>query len=225
MTKSNNVLIIAPHPDDEVIGCGGVIKKMSDAGESVFVLVLTRGAPTMYSDEKIENVRHEARSAHKILGVKESVFLDFYAPELDITPQAKISGEISNVIRKYDIDTLYIPHRGDIHHDHQAVFKASLVAARPTGNYSVVNIYAYETLSETEWAAPFADDAFIPTRFVNVEDTFSAKVEAMKCFKSQLRDFPNSRSIEAMAALASCRGSTVGFLKAEAFMHIRSIEK
>jgi LmbE family N-acetylglucosaminyl deacetylase len=216
-------LIIAPHPDDEVLGAGGVIKKFSKEGHEVYVLVITRGSPKYYSDEKIQNVRKEALEAHKILGVKQTVFLDFHAPELDITSNADISRAISKYISNWKITDLFIPHRGDIHNDHRKVFEASLVAARPVGNFTVKAIYAYETLSETEWAAPFSDDAFIPNHFENISDTMSYKFEAMKCFKSQIRDFPSTRSLETIESLAKFRGSTVGFNRAEAFMTIRTI--
>jgi LmbE family N-acetylglucosaminyl deacetylase len=216
-------LIIAPHPDDEVLGAGGVIKKFSKEGHEVYVLVITRGTPKYYSDEKIQNVRNEALEAHKILGVRQTVFLDFHAPELDMTSNAEISKAISEYISKWKITDLFIPHRGDIHNDHRKVFEASLVAARPVGNFTVKAIYAYETLSETEWAAPFSDDAFIPNHFENISDTMSYKFEAMKCFKSQIRDFPSTRSLETIESLAKFRGSTVGFNRAEAFMTIRTI--
>ncbi len=222
MTK--NILIVAPHPDDEVLGCGGIIAKYSGEGSRVFVLVVTRGTPKLYSADKIDNIRREARSAHGMLGVKETVFLDFPAPELDMISLAEISREITEVIKRFSITDLYIPHRGDIHGDHRVVFNACLVAARPVGDCSVKSIFAYETLSETEWAPPFGDDAFIPTKFVDVSTIFNKKLEAMNCFKSQLKQFPNPRSIETLTALSKFRGSTVGFLHAEAFMVIRVVE-
>lgn len=220
---SDNILILAPHPDDEVLGCGGTIKKLAYEGNKVYVLVVTRGSKRLYDQAKVENVRNEALQAHKLLGVKQTFFLDFPAPELDTIPLADISREISKVIVDFQINKLYLPHRGDIHNDHRVVFNAGLVAARPVGNCTVTKIYAYETLSETEWAAPFADDAFIPTSFVNIENTLEAKLEAMQCFKSQLKAFPNPRSLETIEALAKFRGATVGFKAAEAFMIIRQI--
>lgn len=221
MTK--NILVLAPHPDDEVLGCGATMAKYASAGHKVFVLVATRGSKKLYADDRIENVRNEALRAHKVLGVTETFFLDFPAPELDTVPLADISREIARILSENKIHTLYLPHRGDIHNDHRVVFNAGLVAARPVGDYSVKEIYAYETLSETEWAAPFGDDAFIPTCFINVEDALEAKLQAMQCFKSQLKKFPNSRSLEAIDALAKFRGATVGFKAAEAFVTVRKI--
>lgn len=218
-----SILVIAPHPDDEVLGCGGTLTQHASNGDQVYVIIVTRGTPELYSDQQIENVRNEARAAHNMIGVSETVFLDFHAPELDITPQAAISRMLAKYIKKIEVDTLYLPHRGDIHHDHVAVFNAGLVAARPVGNYTVKEIYAYETLSETEWAPPFGDDAFIPTHFVDISDTLSVKQAALSCFKSQVKKFPNPRSLEAVEALAKFRGATVGVSRAEAFMTIRTI--
>lgn len=220
---AENVLVIAPHPDDEVLGCGGTIRRLSSNGRDVYVLVVTRGTPKMYSEERIINVRKEAMKAHAILGVRETLFLDYHAPELDMTSQADIAKSIYEVIVRFGIEELYIPHRGDIHSDHRQVFYAALVASRPVGNNSVKSIYAYETLSETEWAPPFGDDAFIPTHFVNITSYFESKLQAMGCFKSQLRSFPNPRSLETIEALAKFRGATVGFERAEAFMVVREI--
>lgn len=219
-----NILIIAPHPDDEVLGCGGQMKKHADSGDSVYVLILTRGTPRFYSDEKIENVRREAQEAHKILNVSETFFENFHAPELDKYSLSEISGVIKKIIDAKCIDAVYIPHRGDIHNDHRVVFNAGLVACRPVGDYTVKEIYAYETMSETEWAAPFADDAFIPTVFSEVTDTFEAKIKAMECFESQLKQPPNPRSLENLRSLARYRGATVGVSYAEAFMLIRQVK-
>jgi N-acetylglucosamine malate deacetylase 1 len=222
---NKNVLIIAPHPDDEVLGCGGTIKKLTTLGIKTFVLIATRGKKGMYSEERIEIVRKEAKTAHKLLGVTETRFLDFPAPDLDLISIAEVSTAINHIIEEFKIESVYLPHRGDIHHDHKAIYNAGLVAARPVMNNTVKKIFSYETLSETEWAAPFGDDAFIPTRFVNITNEFDSKVEAMKCYESQLREFPNSRSINSIEALANFRGSTVGFSHAEAFMTIRLIEE
>lgn len=217
------ILIISPHPDDEVLGCGGTIKKLASKGCIIFILIVTRGKKDLYSEDKIKNVREEAIKAHKLLSVKETRFLDFPAPDLDLISVSELSKAIYNVITEFGIDTLFLPHRGDIHQDHKAVFNAGLIAARPFNNYTVKRIYAYETLSETEWAAPYADEAFIPTHFIDITSTFDYKLKAMRCYKSQIRDFPQSRSLKSIESLANYRGSTIGFFYAEAFMTIREI--
>lgn len=224
MKDNLNVLIVAPHPDDEVLGCGGLIKAFSAKGKKVYVLVMTRGKKRMYSDKKVKNVREEALSAHQILGVTKTRFLDFEAPELDLLSISEIATAILKSIKEFCIDTLFLPHRGDIHNDHKAVFNAGLVAARPTIGNTVKQIFAYETLSETEWAVPTGGDFFIPTFFFDIHDYFDDKLNAMRCFKSQLKEFPATRSIKTIEALANYRGSTVGLNHAEAFNIIRIIE-
>lgn len=225
--KTSNILILAPHPDDEVLGCGATMRKKVIEGNNVYVSVLTNAHktdPHKYTLDKMLNIRNEALKAHDVLGVKETYFEDFPAPALDQFPQYKISEYISGLIKKLDIGILYIPHRGDIHNDHKVIYDAALVAARPNGTNKIRKILAYETLSETEWAHPFANDAFIPTHFEIIEeDIFEAKLAAMRCYASQLREFPSSRSLEALTSLAKLRGSTVNTHRAEAFMIVRSI--
>ena len=150
--------------------------------------------------------------------------MDFPAPRLDTFPSYKIATALSELIQKYQFDTVFVPHRGDIHKDHKAVFDATLVACRPVNNCSVKRVYAYETLSETEWGVPYQSEAFIPNVFVELtEEEFNAKCVAMRFFKSQIREFPSSRSIEAIEALAKYRGATVSYPRVEAFMLIRDI--
>lgn len=220
-------MVIAPHADDEILGCGGTIKHLVNQGKKVYVLIVTNahvGAPERYTVEGINRVRGEATQAHQFLDVTETLFMDFPAPRLDTFPSYKIASSILDVINRYGFDTVFVPHRGDIHKDHKAVFDAALVACRPVNNCSVRRIYAYETLSETEWGAPYPSEAFIPNVFVELTgEEFQTKCDAMLCFKSQVRDFPASRSIEAIEALAKYRGATISSPRAEAFMLIRDI--
>lgn len=215
-----NILVIAPHADDEILGCGGTIAKHVASGDAVRVLIATdahQGAPELYSRETIDNVRSEARKAHQVLGIEETIFLDFPAPSLDAYPSYKISLEIAKVLTKCAPSVVYVPFPGDIHLDHFYVHRASLVAARPQGSYTAKEIYCYETLSETEWATSTAGSTFCPNYFVDVSGSFAAKIEAMMCFESQLKKFPHPRSLEAMEALAKFRGATIGVERAEAF--------
>lgn len=219
----NKVLVVAPHPDDEILGCGGTIKKYINDGAEVNIIIVTRGAKDMYDAAKVEETRQEARNSHSYLGVKGTYFLEFEAPKLDITPSYLIANEINKYLNELKPDTLFLPHRGDIHKDHGAVFDAALVAARPINNCSVKNIYCYETLSETEWSPPFSSDLFLPTLFIDITETLSNKIEAMRFFKSQLKQFPSTRSVEVIQALAMYRGATVGAFAAESFNVIREI--
>lgn len=222
-----NVLIIAPHPDDEILGCGGIMAKYVAKGMNVYVAIVTNGhlgAPELFPKEGTEKVRSEAKESHKYLGIKETFFLDFPVLNLVSKPSYKLSMAISSIIKKLQIDTLYIPHRGDIHEDHKVTFEATLVAARPVNSNSVKRIYAYETLSETEWSAPYGDNSFIPTVFENISEFIELKKKAFQFFTTQEKKFPHPRSLKTIEVLSNYRGATVGVPNAEAFMLIREIK-
>jgi LmbE family N-acetylglucosaminyl deacetylase len=221
-------LIIAPHADDETLGCGGTISKLAEKGEKVYVAVMTNahiGAPELFTQESIDTVRKEANIAHELLGVCKTYYYDLPAPSLEQYPQYKIANIIADVINKITPDTLFIPHRGDLHLDHGAIFNAALVATRPQNNCPVKKILSYETLSETEWGHPFQDAIFLPNYFISLsENDLKKKVKAMTVFKSQIKNFPHSRSEHAIISLARYRGASVGVEAAEAFSLIRYIQ-
>jgi len=220
------VLVIAPHPDDEIIGCGATMAKHIAKGNEVYVVISTQaslGAPELFTLEGTKRCRQEALSAHQYLGVKQTFFLDFPAPALNAYPEYKISNSFVEIFKNLNPTVLYIPHHGDLHQDHKAIYRAALVAARPMGNNRIHSIYCYETLSETEWA-PLQEKAFVPNCFVNVTETFGRKITAMQFYKTQLKTFPHPRSVDALEALATFRGATVHVSKAEAFIIERQIE-
>lgn len=221
----NKILVIAPHADDEIIGCGATIAKHISNGDKVFIIIATNaseGAPDLFSKDSIDLVRKEAIKAHKLLGVEKTFFLDFPAPALNSYPEYKISLKFNEVFKEVQPDTLYIPHPGDIHQDHKAIYRSSLVSARPQSSNCIKKIYCYETLSETEWA-PFQEKPFVPNHFVDITKFFESKIEAFKCFQTQIKEFPHPRSLEAFEALAKFRGATVGVERAEAFIVERQI--
>lgn len=218
------VLVIAPHPDDEIIGVGGTIAKRAKDGDEVYVCVVTKGKSPLFNDEFIEQGRKECRKADKKLGVKETIFLDFPAVMLETVPRYEFNGRISEVVNSIKPDEVYIPHRGDMQIDHQMVVDAAMVAARPRGINYPKRVYAYETLSETGWNIPNVVNEFIPTVYEDITDTYEVKLEAMAIFESQLSVFPEARSIGAIEALAKYRGATVSVKAAEAFSLIREVK-
>ena len=217
------VLVIAAHPDDEALGCGGVMARHADAGDDVHVLVVTRGIPELFAPQVIEGTRGELAQAHAVLGVRSVRFLDFPAPKLDVVPLYEVAEAIGQVVRELRPSIIYCPHQGDLHGDHKAVFWATLVAVRPVNDHRVSRILCYETLSETEWAAPLPGDAFAPTVFIDITATLARKLRACRCYRSQMKPSPHSRSVRAVAALARFRGATVGLSAAEGFILIREI--
>lgn len=218
------VLVIAPHPDDEIIGVGGTIAKKAKAGNEVYVCVVTKGGPPLFNLEFIEQGRRECREADAKLGVKETIFLDFPAVMLETVPRYEFNGKIAEVVQKINPDEVYIPHRGDMQIDHQMVVDAAMVAVRPRGKNYPKRVYAYETLSETGWNIPNTVNEFIPTVYEDITETYDVKLEAMSVFESQLAEFPDARSIGAIDALAKYRGATVNVIAAEAFSLIREVK-
>jgi LmbE family N-acetylglucosaminyl deacetylase len=217
------VLVLAPHHDDEVLGVGGTMARWAAEGAVVEVAVITKGAPPLFAPEGAAQVRRELAEAHAKLGVSRCRFLDLPAAQLDSVPHHVLNGALADTLREVEPDVLYIPFPGDIHLDHQIVSLSALVAARPTGSRYPRAIYAYETLSETNWNAAYLSVPFTPNHFVDVTDHLDAKMAALRCFASQMRPFPSERSVEAVQALAMLRGATVGVRAAEAFVTIRVV--
>jgi len=224
-----DILIISPHLDDDVLGCGGCMYKYSQLGYNVYVAFITNGnigAPELFSLEGTIRGREEALSSHKVLGIKETFFYDFPAPRLDDFPSYKISLVLNELIKKLRADTIFIPFRGDIHNDHTVVFNSALVAARPVDNCPVKTILAYETLSETEWAPPFGNDTFCPNIFMQLSDgELDKKIEAFSCYSPpRIKEHPHPRSVAGIRTLAKFRGMNVNKQYAESYVLIRNIK-
>ena len=211
------ILVYAPHNDDEVLGVGGTMAKLAAQGHEVYVCEVTRGL----IQENVDKLRCEAKKAHEILGVKETLFLDLPVVELKNLPVRELNKKFLDATKKVSPDVVFIPHKGDMHIDHYAVAMAAMVALRPVELPGLKAIYAYETLSETEWNIPSAENLFVPNVWVDISDYIEKKKNAMECYQSQLREFPNPRSLRAIESLSEYRGSTVCKKNAEAFMLIR----
>jgi N-acetylglucosamine malate deacetylase 1 len=217
------VLVVAPHPDDEVLGCGGVIARHVARGDDVYVVIVSRGAPDVFPPELVEQARQEAAGANKVLGTRRTFFLDFPAPRLDIVPASSLANALKELVMQVQPAIVYLPHHGDLHSDHKAVYWATLVATRPNGGFYPRRLLCYETPSETEWGAPISGEMFVPTIFVDVSQYLDVKLEAMKCYGSQLAPSPGARSLASIEALAHVRGSAIGVTAAEAFCLVREV--
>ena len=217
------ILVIAPHPDDEVLGCGGTIAKHAACGDEVYVCVVTKGCEPLFKEEFVSQVRKECLEADKFLGAKETVMWEFPAAMVESTPRHELNAKIIHLVQSVKPEIVYIPHRGDMQLDHKLIADACMVALRPKYGHIVKRIYSYETLSETGWDAPNVRNDFIPTMYNDITDYIDMKVCSMGKFRSQLSDFPNARSLQAIKALAEYRGATVNVKAAEAFSVIREI--
>ncbi len=216
-------LVIAPHPDDEVLGAGGTIARLVSEGEEVFVAVVTEGKPPEFDPTDVARIQAEAGRAHQALGVKETFWLRLPAAQLAETAHAALNAALFDLVRRLSPQTVLLPFVGDMHMDHQLTFASALVACRPHQADFPKRILAYETLSETNWNAPYLSPAFVPNVFVDISDHLEAKLEAMQLFASQLRQPPHERSIATLRALATLRGATVMRPAAEAFVLVRDV--
>ena len=218
------ILVIAPHPDDEVLGCGGTIAKHTSIGDEVYVCVVTKGCEPLFSLESVEKVRAECREADTLLGVKETIFLDFPAAMMEEVQRYKLNDTFIKTVQDIKPDIVYLPHRGDMQLDHKMTVDAAMVALRPKYDHMVKEIYAYATLSATGWDVPNTVNEFIPNVYNDITEYIDKKVKALQKFTTQLAAFPNPRSLETVEALAKFRGNTVGIPYAEAFMLLREVK-
>jgi len=218
--KAKTILIIAPHPDDEVLGCGGTIAKFTKNGVTAFLCIVTKAYSPDWTESFLKKRPEEVATANKILGIKKTFFLNFPTVKLDTIPQKELNHAIDDVIGQIKPETLYIPHPGDLNKDHRLVAEAALVACRP-GKQNIRRILSYETLSETEWGQEI--EPFTPNVYVDISDTIRFKLNAMKTYKSELKPFPHPRSLKTIKALAQKRGSESGVKLAEAFKLIREL--
>lgn len=220
MNVPERVLVVAPHPDDDVLGAGGTMHKLAAGGTEVVVVIVSRAQPPRFTREFGESGVSEARRAHAVLGVAKTIVLDFAIAELDHTPHADVNAALLDVFTEIRPDVVLLPFGGDLFADHQQVALSAIVCARPITPYAPAGVYCYETLSQTNWNAPY-EPQFTPTAFVDVAGHMEAKVAAMACFSSQLKTFPHERSLEAIRALATVRGARFGCAAAEAFVTVR----
>ena len=218
-----NVIVIAPHPDDEILGCGGTIAAHCAAGDHVTVVLLTRGNPAIFPADLIARTREEFRQVHSMLGVREQVLLDFLAPGLEDVPVYVVADQLRQIIQKARPQVVYTPFGGDLHSDHKVAYTATLVATRPLGGVSVGRVLCYETLSETEWGDVLTQNAFVPNVFHDIKEHLETKLTAMACYKSQLREAPHPRNLEVIRMLAGVRGAVCGLHAAEAFSLVREV--
>lgn len=215
-----NVLVIAPHRDDEIIGAGGTILKRKAAGDRVTVCIVTaREGMELPPSTKI--IHEEMKQAHAFCRIDEYIGLPFWANDLEKFPRKELNQAFFDVIVKTQPEEVYLPFWGDMQKDHQIVTESAMVALREKYDHPVKRICAYETLSETGIHLPSAENAFIPNVFEDISEYLEDKKTALGFFKSQIRPFPDLRSPEAVEALARFRGATVNVLAAEAFMLIR----
>jgi LmbE family N-acetylglucosaminyl deacetylase len=219
------VLVVAAHPDDEVLGCGATIARHAAAGDEVRVLILAEGITSRGKSAGLARLRRSAQAANRRLGVRKL--------ELGRFPDNRMDGEdLLDVVRFIErrVDAfapalVYTHHAGDLNVDHQVTHRAVLTACRPLPGSSVVRILCFEVPSSTEWQSPAAAPTFAPNWFCDVSATLAVKLDALRAYAGEMRKWPHPRSLSAVEHLARWRGATVGVDAAEAFVLARAVER
>ena len=213
------ILILSPHADDEILGCGGFISKYSKLNYQINVLVLTnanKGAPEIYPPETIKSLRNEAKTANNLIGTHKLIFENLPAINLNNYPNYKITNIINKYINNVNPEIILLPSSNDIHDDHKIIFKAAKVSMRPNREKNLKKILSYEVLSETEWNED--GKSFIPNYFIKLSKSdINNKVKAFLKYKSQVKKFPHPRSKEAIINLSRVRGGQAFTEYAEGF--------
>ncbi len=226
---AQTILIVAAHPDDEVLGVGGAAARHAAAGDMVDTLILAEGATARGPQCDVESMvgevtrlREQAAASAEILGTQPPSFAGFPDNRMDGVDLLDIVKTVEQKVAELRPRIVYTHFGGDLNVDHRLAFQAVITACRPVPGSAVGAIYAFETVSSTEWA-PAVDAPFRPGRFVGISGQLDRKLAALRCYESEMRPPPHARSLEAVEALARMRGASVGLEAAEAFAVIREI--
>jgi len=224
-----NVLVVAAHPDDELLGCGGTAARLAREGHSVYMAILgegitSRGNKRDEADpQALKNLRDCSQRVADLLGAKELSLHGLPDNRFDTLPLLDVIKIVEDLIARRRPTAIYTHHGGDLNVDHQVVSRAVLTATRPTAGHSVEELYMFEVASSTEWSFQQLAPVFRPNVFVDIESTLALKLEGMRFYESEAREFPHPRSGAALTAIAQRWGSVVGRKAVEAFEAVRLI--
>jgi len=221
---ANDIAVVVAHPDDEVLGFGGMVARSADAGIAVHILVLATGlaARGAVSSGAVTALREQASRATEVLGAASIEFADFPDNRMDTVPLLDVVQRIEAFLAEHPAGAVYSHFSGDLNVDHRVVSGAVATACRPLPNQAVRRLYAGEVLSSTEWSTDA--ERFRPSVYLGIAKTLERKLEALACYTDEAREFPHPRSTKAVRALAELRGSESGLPAAEAFRLERLIE-
>lgn len=221
------IAVIAAHPDDEVLGCGGTIASHIKNGDQVHVLILAEGLTSRTDSRNTETLSELADSAHasnKILGTTSLELERFPDNRMDSLDRLEIIKRVEVFIQKYKPTKIYTHHAGDVNIDHRLTHDAVVTASRPMPNQHIVStLLFFETASSTEWQTSGSASPFLPNWYVDITSTLDTKLKALNAYESEMREWPHARSIKALEHLARWRGANIGVQAAEAFMLGRRI--
>lgn len=219
------ILAIATHPDDETLGCGGILLRHRAEGNEIHWVIVTRMDPTDFPTERIAQREAEIAAVAKAYGFAGVHVLGFPAASLDAIPQAKLISVLADVVRMVKPNMVLTPFPGDAHGDHRAVFEAVAPCTKTFRHPSVETVLAYETLSETDFALDPTTPAFRPNLFVEIGPFLERKIDIMRLYVGELGEHPFPRSVEAIRAAATLRGAQANCQAAEAFMVLKDVRR
>jgi LmbE family N-acetylglucosaminyl deacetylase len=229
--SSDRILVVAPHADDETLGCGGTIARRAAEGHEVHVAVVTGHGDEphpLWPRTLWDRIRGEAARAMEALGVAAAHlhFEEVPAALVADHPVWRLNRTVGKIVEQIQPDVLYVPFPFDLHKDHREIFHALSVAWRPVTMHGkkIRAVYCYEVQSETHWNAPYLEAGFTPNTWVDISAHLETKLRALACYESQIRPFPDARSVEAVRALAQWRGAQQNMAAAEAFVAVRLLE-
>jgi LmbE family N-acetylglucosaminyl deacetylase len=223
MLQKIRTLVVAPHPDDEVLGVGGTLLRRKKEGAAIGWLIMTKvSLESGWTPEKVEQRKDELEKITELFGFDSVFELDFPTTQLDLAPMGDLVNAISDVFKSFEPSEVFVPHPSDIHSDHRITFDAVTSCTKWFRSPTIKRVLAYETLSETDFSMS-TSHRFQPNVFVNIEDQLQEKLQALDIYSSELGEFPFPRSNPAISALAALRGASSGFKAAEAFELLREI--
>jgi N-acetylglucosamine malate deacetylase 1 len=218
------VLVIAPHPDDETLGCGGTLLKHRYQGDEIHWLIITCMCKSQgYSAKQVTQRKRELLKVSNKYGFASVTSLDIPTAKLSTYPESSLIRKVAEVLNRIQPNILYVPNRSDVHSDHRVCFDVAVASTKYFRAPFVRKILMYETLSETEFAPPFTENAFVPNTFNNISSFMAEKIAISKLYKGEVQKHPFPRSVENIRALAAFRGATTGVRFAEAFVLIKEI--
>jgi LmbE family N-acetylglucosaminyl deacetylase len=229
MPAPSSILVVAAHPDDEVLGCGGTMARLARDGREVRIAILAEGMSARYAQredadpQQLQQLHARAQQAADKVGAKELVLCKLPDNRLDTVPLLNVVKLVEEVVIRFRPEVIYTHHPGDLNVDHGVVHRAVLTATRPVAGQCVKEIYAFEVPSSTEWAFQELQPVFRPNVFMDITETLETKIEALACYDTEMRKFPHPRSTEALRAIAARWGSVAGLQAAEAFELVRSV--
>jgi LmbE family N-acetylglucosaminyl deacetylase len=218
------VLVVAIHPDDETLGCGGTLLKHKESGDEIHWLIATEMTVEHgFKESVVRKRKEEIQKVNRLYNFDSINRLGFPTTKIDNNDTSYLVNKISKIFNQIKPDTVYLPFKSDVHSDHRCFFNAAFSCTKSFRYPYIKRVYMMETLSETEFAPSTKEDSFIPNIFIDISDYIDKKIDIMKVFESEIGDHPFPRSVRNIKALATFRGASSNCNYAESFMLLKEI--